>query len=103
MHLYLHPCHVEMHIGFAIMVIENKRGLHKRDPFQYIHYTDREETKMRMSDTIYFDKLTDTHKMPEWIRAERYEYCEDFYGSMTEDKSKGFFARLLSTMTSIFA
>ena len=28
---------------------------------------------MRMSDTIYFDKLTDTHKMPEWIRAERYE------------------------------
>lgn len=56
-----------------------------------------------MSDTIYFDKLTDTHKMPEWIRAERYEYCEDFYGSMTEDKSKGFFARLLSTMTSIFA
>ena len=50
---------------------------------------------MRMSDTIYFDKLTDTHKMPEWIRAERYEYCEDFYGSMTEDKSKSFFARLL--------
>ncbi len=103
MHLYLRSHTVEMNIVFAIMVLENKRGLHKCDPFQYIYQTYREETKMRMSDTIYFDKLTDTHKMPEWIRAERYEYCEDFYGSMTEDKSKSFFARLLTTMTSIFA
>ena len=77
-----------MNIVFAIMVLENKRGLHKCDPFQYIYQTYREETKMRMSDTIYFDKLTDTHKI---------------YGSMTEDKSKSFFARLLTTMTSIFA
>ncbi|MBQ8986203.1 MAG: hypothetical protein IJ100_03005 [Lachnospiraceae bacterium] len=56
-----------------------------------------------MSDNVYFDKLTDTHKMPEWVRAERYEYCEDFFGSVTDDKRGSFFTRLLSVMTSIFA
>ena len=29
MHLYLRSHTVEMNIGFAIMVLENKRGLHK--------------------------------------------------------------------------
>ena len=56
-----------------------------------------------MSDNVYFDKLTDTHTMPEWVRAERYEYCEDFFGSVTDDERGSFFTRLLSVMTSIFA
>jgi hypothetical protein len=39
-----------------------------------------------MSDNVYFDKLTDTHKMPEWVRAERYEYCEDFLAEKGSQK-----------------
>ena len=55
-----------------------------------------------MSDNVYFDKLTDTHKMPEWVRAERYEYCEDFYESYTTGKGNRILTKIASILTSLF-
>ncbi len=35
---------------------------------------------------------------PEWIRKERYEYCEDFYGSLKIKSRKGRFQRFVSRL-----
>lgn len=40
--------------------------------------------------------------VPEWARAERYEYCEDFYESYTTGKGSRIFSKIASILTSLF-
>lgn len=40
--------------------------------------------------------------VPEWARAERYEYCEDFYESYTTGKGGRILAKIASILTSLF-
>ena len=48
------------------------------------------------------DRMVDNHRMPEWVRSERYEFCEDFYESYTTDKGLSLMARLASILTALF-
>ena len=36
------------------------------------------------------------------VRAERYEYCEDFYESYTTGKGSKIFSKIASILTSLF-
>ena len=38
----------------------------------------------------------------EWARAERYEYCEDFYESYTTGKGNRILTKIASILTSLF-
>jgi hypothetical protein len=40
--------------------------------------------------------------VPEWARAERYEYCEDFYESYTTDKGGRILTKIASILTALF-
>lgn len=40
--------------------------------------------------------------VPEWARAERYEYCEDFYESYTTGKGSKILTKIASILTSLF-
>jgi hypothetical protein len=40
--------------------------------------------------------------VPEWARAERYEYCEDFYESYTTGKGNRILTKIASILTSLF-
>ena len=51
---------------------------------------------------IYCNTVADNHLMPEWVRSERYEFCEDFYENYTTDKSSGFLGKLVSVFTMLF-
>lgn len=54
-----------------------------------------------MNEFYYNNSVIDNHRVPEWIRSERYEFCEDFFENYTSDKNS-FFARLASVLTSLF-
>ncbi len=41
---------------------------------------------MSIMGIVYYDKFEHDHQMPEWARAERYEFCDGFY---EETKGKG--------------
>ena len=32
------------------------------------------------------ERMIGDRRMPEWVRSERYEFCEDFYESHTTEK-----------------
>ena len=34
---------------------------------------------MSIMGIVYYDKFSHDHQMPEWARAERYEFCDGFY------------------------
>ncbi|MDO5456235.1 MAG: hypothetical protein Q4F25_04890 [Eubacteriales bacterium] len=51
---------------------------------------------------VYYDKLTPSYNMEGWMRAERYDFCEDFCESMT-DKKGGILSRITAVMMSILA
>ena len=51
---------------------------------------------------VYYDKLTPSYNMEGWMRAERYDFCEDFCVSMT-DKMGGILSRITAVMMSILA
>ena len=57
---------------------------------------------MTMNGMIYCNTVADNHLMPEWVRSERYEFCEDFYENYTTDKSSGFLGKLVSVFTMLF-
>ena len=40
--------------------------------------------------------------VPEWARAERYEYCEDFYESYTTGTGSKILTKIASILTSLF-
>ena len=40
--------------------------------------------------------------VPEWARAERYEYCEDFYESYTTGKGNRILTKIASILTPLF-
>lgn len=48
------------------------------------------------------DRMVDSHRMPEWVRSERYEFCEGFYDSYTTGKGFGLIAKLASVLTALF-
>ena len=48
------------------------------------------------------ERIADSHDMPEWIRSERYEFCEDFYKSYTTGKGSSILTKLASIFTSLF-
>ena len=51
---------------------------------------------MTMNGMIYCNTVANNHLMPEWVRSERYEFCEDFYEGYTTGKSARFFEKLAS-------
>ena len=48
------------------------------------------------------DRMVNDHRMPEWVRSERYEFCEDFYESYTSGKGFILMAKLASILTALF-
>jgi hypothetical protein len=62
----------------------------------------REETKMITIERYYNDRPVNDYRMPEWVRSERYEFCEDFYESYTTDKGSAFITKLASILTALF-
>lgn len=51
---------------------------------------------------LSYDKLAMASSMPEWIRSERYEYCEDFCENYTAGKERSLLARVASVFTALF-
>ena len=56
---------------------------------------------MSIMGVVYYDKYTDSHRVPAWARAERYEYCEDFLSERTDSGKAGLFQRIAALMLSI--
>ena len=50
----------------------------------------------------YNDRPVNDYRMPEWVRSERYEFCEGFYDSYTTGKGFGLIAKLASVLTALF-
>ena len=48
------------------------------------------------------DSMVGDRRMPEWVRSERYEVCEDFYESYTTGKGSAFITKLASILTALF-
>lgn len=42
---------------------------------------------MSIMDVINYEKFNSEYRTPEWMRAERYEFCDDFYGEKAAGKS----------------
>ena len=57
---------------------------------------------MSIMGVVYYDRYTDTHHVPAWARAERYEYCEDFLSGQSKEKKSSLLGRITALMLSIF-
>ncbi len=57
---------------------------------------------MTMNANLSYDKLANGIGMPEWVRSERYEYCEDFCENYTAGKERSLLARVASVFTALF-
>jgi hypothetical protein len=57
---------------------------------------------MTKNANLTYDKLAVGSGMPEWVRSERYEYCEDFCENYAEGKEGGLWAKLASLLTALF-
>ncbi len=55
---------------------------------------------MSIRDNLHYEMYKVSDVKPDWIINERYEYCEDFYGSIKE-KAKGGFKRFVSMLHSL--
>lgn len=49
---------------------------------------------MSINDKIHYEMYRVSDVTPEWVKNERYEYCEDFYGSILQ-RGKGTFKRFI--------
>ncbi len=49
----------------------------------------------------YNDRPVNDYRMPEWVRSERYEFCEGFYEGCTGKKNHTFWTRLASVFTAV--
>ncbi len=57
---------------------------------------------MSIMGVVYFDKYTNTYRVPAWARAERYEYCDNSVTPDTDGKKKNILQRVAALMLSIF-
>ncbi len=55
--------------------------------------------EMSIMGIVYYDKYSHDHQMPEWARAERYEFCDGFYEA---DRKGGLLHSVASILMSIF-
>ncbi|MBR4765018.1 MAG: hypothetical protein IK087_12535 [Lachnospiraceae bacterium] len=53
-------------------------------------------------DRFYNDRLADEYRVPEWVRSERYEFCDAFYEDYTGKKDSKIWTRLSSALGKIF-
>ena len=56
---------------------------------------------MRVMGDVYYDKAADSNNVPNWTRAERYEYCEDFLAGMDDRKKDSWLKNIAAMITSI--
>ena len=56
----------------------------------------QEVVKMSIMEVINYEKFNSEYRTPEWMRAERYEFCDELYGDRAEKKNS-----LLQTMTAL--
>ncbi len=55
---------------------------------------------MTILEAYMWDRFEETHRTPEWFRAERYEYCESDYMNKNSKHGKlsGLFSAILSAI-----
>ena len=61
----------------------------------------REDTDMTMNGMVTSGNIN-ISLVPEWARAERYDYCEDFYESYTTGTGSKILTKIASILTSLF-
>ncbi len=52
---------------------------------------------MSMRENLHFEMYRTGDVTPDWIKNERYEYCEDFYGSLVQ-KSRNSFKKFVTRL-----
>ena len=55
---------------------------------------------MSILGAVYYEKFTPAHSAFDWIKPERYEYCDGFNETMSEKKS-GLLQRIAAVLTAI--
>lgn len=56
---------------------------------------------MTILGTVYYDNYEQKHRMPGWVRSERYEFCDGFYSGYAGEK-QNFFQKLAESLKAIF-
>ena len=56
---------------------------------------------MSIFGTVYYDRCADTRTCPEWMKSERYEYCDGFYEEATREK-KGLFDAIVKLLCTVY-
>ncbi|MGX8688059.1 MAG: hypothetical protein ACSW8K_09715 [bacterium] len=56
---------------------------------------------MSIMDVINYEKFNSEYRTPEWMRAERYEFCDELYGERSSKKS-GLMQQLSVLLLSVF-
>jgi hypothetical protein len=60
-----------------------------------------EVVKMSNMEFISYEKFNSEYRTPEWMRAERYEFCDELYGERSAKKS-GLMQQLTLLLLSVF-
>ena len=60
---------------------------------------EKEEAVMSIMGIVYYDKFTHDHRLPEWARSERYDYCDGFY---EENRRGGLLHSVAAALLSVF-
>ena len=56
---------------------------------------------MSIMEVISYEKFNSEYRTPEWMRAERYEFCDEFYGEKNNRKN-GLIQQLSVLLLSVF-
>ena len=56
---------------------------------------------MSIMGNVYTDIDNREHRMPDWVKAERYEYCEDFYDEYASRRA-GILSRIATLLLAAF-
>ena len=56
---------------------------------------------MSIMEVISYEKFNNEYRTPEWMRAERYEFCDELYGERSAKKS-GLMQQLSLLLLSVF-
>lgn len=51
---------------------------------------------MSIQEVINYEKLSSEYRTPEWMRAERYEFCDALYGDRAE--KRGGLVRIMTAL-----
>lgn len=57
---------------------------------------------MSMNDSIIYDLYKVDDVKPDWVKSERYEYCEDFYNSIRQKEKEAFKSFVMSLRSFLF-